>query len=95
LHRCLLGYSYIFEAFESLSSRGKDGALGALNYMLLCEVTVMLNLLSQQYVFFFSCCISYQPEDVNSLLKIKLALKYAQAQLRDVGYEGIARAHQN
>ena len=44
---------------------------------------------------FFSCRINHiQPEDVNSLLTIKLALKYAQ--LRDVeSMRAIARAHQN
>ncbi|KIM37949.1 hypothetical protein M413DRAFT_448211 [Hebeloma cylindrosporum] len=86
-------YSYFFEAFENMSAQGvdglegkaglgegqevkaKEGALGALKYMLLCKV--MLNL----------------PEDVNSLLTIKLALKYAN--MRDVeSMRAIARAHQ-
>lgn len=60
--------------------------------MLLCKV--MLNLVSLAFLF-FSCRINHiQPEDVNSLLTIKLALKYAQ--LRDVeSMRAIARAHQN
>ena len=56
----------------------------------------MLNLVSQRYFFsFLSSRINHlQPEDVNSLLTIKLALKYAQ--LRDVeSMRAIARAHQN
>ncbi|KAF8633471.1 hypothetical protein AX15_001431 [Amanita polypyramis BW_CC] len=69
-------YSYFFEAFESSSSQGDEGAaLTGLKYMLLCKV--MLNL----------------PEDVTSLLAIKLALKYAN--LREVeSMRAIARAHQ-
>ena len=62
--------------------------------MLLCKV--MLNLVSPWLVIlFFSYRINHiQPEDVNSLLTIKLALKYAQ--LRDVeSMRAIARAHQN
>jgi len=60
---------------EAKDGKAKEGALGALKYMLLCKV--MLNL----------------PEDVNSLLTIKLALKYAN--MRDVeSMRAIARAHQ-
>jgi 26S proteasome regulatory subunit N6 len=60
--------------------------------MLLCKV--MLNLVR----FLRSCddiAVNYvQPEDVNSLLTIKLALKYVN--LRDVeSMRAIARAHQN
>ncbi|KAG6873411.1 hypothetical protein C0995_015836 [Termitomyces sp. Mi166 len=78
-------YSYFFEAFENMSTHGEEGALGALKYMLLCKV--MLNLTEN------SVCTNAQPEDVTSLLSIKLALKYAQ--LREVeSMRAIALAHQ-
>ncbi|KAG9085516.1 26S proteasome regulatory subunit rpn6, partial [Ceratobasidium sp. 370] len=81
-------YSYFFETFENLSSRDDPKALTALKYMLLCKI--MLNLASR-----ISPKIElYQPEDVTSLLSIKLALKFAQ--LRDVeSMRAIALAHQN
>ncbi|KAH6901704.1 proteasome regulatory particle subunit [Coprinopsis sp. MPI-PUGE-AT-0042] len=71
------GYSYFYEAFESLSNQGEaDQGLKALKYMLLCKI--MLN----------------SPEDVNSLLTIKLATQYASS--RDVeSMRAIARAHQD
>jgi 26S proteasome regulatory subunit N6 len=37
-------YSYFYETFENLSSQDDPSALGALKYMLLCKVPVMLNL---------------------------------------------------
>lgn len=67
--------------------------------MLLCKV--MLNLVRFPPLVFLTCPYPYlqpwlllcQPEDVNSLLSIKLALKYAQ--LRDVeSMRAVARAHQ-
>ncbi|KAJ6629936.1 hypothetical protein B0H10DRAFT_2208504 [Mycena sp. CBHHK59/15] len=86
-------YSYFFEAFESqasaasFTSPAKDGVevteegdgKGALEALkYMLLCKVMLNL----------------PEDVHSLLSIKLALKYAQ--LRDVeSMRAIARAHQD
>ncbi|KAF5317785.1 hypothetical protein D9619_012521 [Psilocybe cf. subviscida] len=84
-------YSYFFEAFESLSTHGEaeggdiiktDGAANkgqALGALkYMLLCKVMLNL----------------PEDVNSLLTIKLAAKYAE--MRDVeSMRAIARAHQN
>lgn len=86
-------YSYFFEAFEGLSSLGEESALGAFKYMLLCKV--MLNLVGNPHVGFNpSSFTHFQPDDVNSLLTIKLALKYAQ--LREVeSMRAIARAHQN
>jgi 26S proteasome regulatory subunit N6 len=65
--------------------------------MLLCKV--MLNLVRFPPLVFLTCpylqpwLLLCQPEDVNSLLSIKLALKYAQ--LRDVeSMRAVARAHQ-
>ena len=53
----------------------------------------MLNLVSLAFLF-FSCINHIQPVDVNTLLTIKLALKYAQ--LRDVeSMRAITRAHQD
>jgi hypothetical protein len=66
--------------------------------MLLCKV--MLNLvrfllfISFLSIFLQTDSFNFQPEDVNSLLTIKLALKYVN--LRDVeSMRAIARAHQN
>lgn len=88
-------YSYFFEAFEHLSAQGEDDgkALGALKYMLLCKV--MLNLVS---ALIHPCdnnrLTVAQPEDVTSLLSIKLAVKYAQ--LKEVeSIRAVARAHQD
>ena len=89
-------YSYFFETFENLSSQDDPGALKALKYMLLCKV--MLTLAS------IACSIlsvnpdeqpiSTQSDDVDALLGLKLATKFAQ--LRDVeSMRAIARAHQN
>ena len=62
--------------------------------MLLCKV--MLNLVRNPFLYSIFHTYPYvllQPEDVTSLLSIKLALKYAQ--LRDVeSMRAIARAHQ-
>ncbi|KAF5376698.1 hypothetical protein D9615_007861 [Tricholomella constricta] len=75
-------YSYFFETFENLSSHEEaeqgSGTGGALGALkYMLLCKVMLNL----------------PEDVTSLLSIKLALKYAQ--MRDVeSMRAIARAHQ-
>ncbi|RXW22652.1 hypothetical protein EST38_g3218 [Candolleomyces aberdarensis] len=72
-------YSYFYEAFENLSAQGEEGLRGGALGALkyMLLCKVMLNL----------------PEDVNSLLTIKLATKYAQ--MRDVeSMRAIARAHQ-
>ncbi|KAJ2914853.1 hypothetical protein MD484_g5561, partial [Candolleomyces efflorescens] len=72
-------YSYFYEAFENLSAQGEEGLRGGALGALkyMLLCKVMLNL----------------PEDVNSLLTIKLAAKYAQ--MRDVeSMRAIARAHQ-
>ena len=80
-----------------MSSQDDPTALGALKYMLLCKV--MLNLVrlfspSPLLAVTDHCGFPlHQPEDVNSLLSMKLALKYAQ--LRDVeSMRAVARAHQ-
>jgi hypothetical protein len=76
---------------EQIDTEGK-GALEALKYMLLCKV--MLNLVRSSFLRARPVFYSAQPEDVHSLLSIKLALKYAQ--LRDVeSMRAIARAHQD
>ncbi|TDL15148.1 PCI-domain-containing protein [Rickenella mellea] len=72
-------YSYFFETFENLSSHeeGGEGGKALIPLKYMLLCKIMLNL----------------PEDVTSLLSIKLALKYAQ--LRDVeSMRAIARAHQ-
>lgn len=75
-------------------------ALVPLKYMLLCKI--MLNLvctihcvLSTRSLPYLSNIISFlQPEDVTSLLTLKMSLKYAQ--LREVEcMRAVARAHQN
>lgn len=82
-----------------MSSQDDPSALTALKYMLLCKV--MLNLVRQ---YSTSACLRLmeyllgvvyvQPEDVTSLLSIKLAVKYAQ--LREIEcMRAIALAHQN
>jgi 26S proteasome regulatory subunit N6 len=82
---------------EAQDGKAKEGALGALKYMLLCKV--MLNLVCPSFASYLPSLRSnpvfplQQPEDVNSLLTIKLALKYAN--MRDVeSMRAIARAHQ-
>ncbi|KAG2012321.1 proteasome regulatory particle subunit [Coprinopsis cinerea AmutBmut pab1-1] len=71
-------YSYFYEAFENQSSQGDSGEGALRSLKYMLLCKIMLNL----------------PEDVTSLLTIKLAAKYAQ--LRDVeSMRAIARAHQN
>ncbi|PPQ85740.1 hypothetical protein CVT26_005190 [Gymnopilus dilepis] len=71
-------YSYFFEAFENMSAQGEGGEKALGALKYMLLCKVMLNL----------------PEDVNSLLTIKLALKYAN--MRDVeSMRAIARAHQD
>ncbi|KAF9047153.1 PCI-domain-containing protein [Hymenopellis radicata] len=71
-------YSYFFEAFENLSSQGEDDGKALGALKYMLLCKVMLNL----------------PEDVTSLLSIKLAVKYAQ--LREVeSIRAVARAHQD
>ncbi|KAG7094074.1 hypothetical protein E1B28_007694 [Marasmius oreades] len=71
-------YSYFFEAFESFSSQGDDDGKALGALKYMLLCKVMLNL----------------PEDVTSLLSIKLAVKYAQ--LREVeSMRAVARAHQD
>jgi 26S proteasome regulatory subunit N6 len=69
---------------EGQEVKAKEGALGALKYMLLCKV--MLNLVSSTSIHFPSNTSPppllpfsprQKPEDVNFLLTIKIALKYA------------------
>lgn len=74
----------------------EGGALTALKYMLLCKI--MLNLVSFPVASFsvptFTSDADTQPEDLPSLLSIKLAVRYAQ--LREVeSMRAVARAHQN
>ncbi|KIY71871.1 PCI-domain-containing protein [Cylindrobasidium torrendii FP15055 ss-10] len=71
------GYSYFFEAFENLSSQGEDDGRALSALKYMLLCKVMLNL----------------PEDVTSLLSLKLAVKYAH--LREVeSMRAVARAHQ-
>ncbi|KAL0065193.1 26S proteasome regulatory subunit rpn6 [Marasmius tenuissimus] len=70
-------YSYFYEAFESFSSQGDDDGKALGALKYMLLCKVMLNL----------------PEDVTSLLSIKLAVKYVQ--LREVeSMRAVARAHQ-
>ena len=80
---------------EGQEVKAKEGAFGALKYMLFCKV--MLNLVSSTSVHIPASYLHLfphqKPEDVNPLLTIKLALKYAN--MRDVeSMCAIARAHQ-
>ncbi|KAL0577293.1 26S proteasome regulatory subunit rpn6 [Marasmius crinis-equi] len=71
-------YSYFYEAFENYSSQGDDDGKALGALKYMLLCKVMLNL----------------PEDVTSLLSIKLAVKYAQ--LREVeSMRAVARAHQD
>ncbi|EJD02500.1 PCI-domain-containing protein [Fomitiporia mediterranea MF3/22] len=73
-------YSYFYETFENLSSQehGEDGGKALTPLKYMLLCKIMLNL----------------PEDVTSLLSMKLALKYAE--LREVEcMRAIARAHKN
>ncbi|KAF9269173.1 proteasome regulatory particle subunit [Marasmius fiardii PR-910] len=71
-------YSYFYEAFENFSSQGDDDGKALGALKYMLLCKVMLNL----------------PEDVTSLLSIKLAVKYAQ--LREVeSMRAVARAHQD
>ncbi|KAK1227278.1 26S proteasome regulatory subunit rpn6 [Marasmius sp. AFHP31] len=71
-------YSYFYEAFESFSSQGDDDGKALGALKYMLLCKVMLNL----------------PEDVTSLLSIKLAVKYVQ--LREVeSMRAVARAHQD
>ncbi|KAJ4484599.1 PCI-domain-containing protein [Lentinula lateritia] len=70
-------YSYFYEAFESLSTQGEDDGKALSALKYMMLCKIMLNL----------------PEDVTSLLSIKLAVKYAQ--LREVeSMRSVAKAHQ-
>ncbi|KAF5387395.1 hypothetical protein D9757_005788 [Collybiopsis confluens] len=71
------GYSYFYEAFENLSTQGEDDAKALSALKYMMLCKIMLNL----------------PEDVTSLLSIKLAVKYSQ--LREVeSMRSVAKAHQ-
>ena len=86
------GYSYFFETFENMSAQNDPKALTPLKYMLLCKI--MLNLVGIALLSPIDTHRLPQPEDVTSLLTIKLAVKYAQ--LREVeSMRAVARAHQN
>ena len=83
---------------EGQEVKPKEGALGALEYMWLSKV--IQNLVSSTYIHASPSRSSplpllpcQKPEDINSLLTIKLALKYAN--MRDVeSMHVIACAHQ-
>ncbi|KAF7334373.1 PCI-domain-containing protein [Mycena venus] len=97
-------YSYFFEAFESQASaasfapaprkdagEGADGAVPVGGEQIDTEGKGALEAL--KYMLLCKVMLNL-PEDVHSLLSIKLALKYAQ--LRDVeSMRAIARAHQD
>ncbi|KAJ7159872.1 PCI domain-containing protein, partial [Mycena crocata] len=95
-------YSYFFEAFEAQASAasfapparegaGADGAVPASGDQIDTEGKGALEAL--KYMLLCKVMLNL-PEDVHSLLSIKLALKYAQ--LRDVeSMRAIARAHQD
>ncbi|KAF7293159.1 Proteasome regulatory particle subunit [Mycena chlorophos] len=97
-------YSYFFEAFESQASaasfapapgkrEGADGALPAVTGDAPIDTDGKGALESLKYMLLCKVMLNL-PEDVHSLLSIKLALKYAQ--LRDVeSMRAIARAHQD
>lgn len=75
-----------------MTTQGDPAALTALKYMLLCKV--MLNLVSSSVRDVPLLLNVAQPEDVTSLLSVKLAIKYAQ--LREIEcMRAIAIAHQN
>ncbi|KAF7290527.1 PCI-domain-containing protein [Mycena indigotica] len=96
-------YSYFFEAFESQASAasfapapgklGADGALPAVTSGEPIDTDGKGALEALKYMLLCKVMLNL-PEDVHSLLSIKLALKYAQ--LRDVeSMRAIARAHQD
>ncbi|KAJ7074469.1 proteasome regulatory particle subunit [Mycena amicta] len=96
-------YSYFFEAFESQASAasfapapgkmGADGALPGVTTGEPIDTDGKGALEALKYMLLCKVMLNL-PEDVHSLLSIKLALKYAQ--LRDVeSMRAIARAHQD
>ncbi|CAK5262187.1 unnamed protein product [Mycena citricolor] len=97
-------YSYFFEAFESqataasfvpTSKRDSEGADGTLPVAADTETDMEGKGALQALKYMLLCKVMLNlPEDVLSLLSIKLALKYAQ--LREVeSMRAIARAHQD
>ncbi|KAJ7623346.1 PCI-domain-containing protein [Roridomyces roridus] len=98
-------YSYFFEAFESqaqaaafapaVKSRDGEGADGAVPVSSGEQIDAEGKGALEALKYMLLCKVMLNlPEDVHSLLSIKLALKYAQ--LRDVeSMRAIARAHQD
>jgi 26S proteasome regulatory subunit N6 len=86
-------YSYYYEAFEGYDSVDSPMAITALKYMLLCKI--MLGMYVVVFVYslvclhlLFVCCCS--PEDVQSVVSGKMALKYSGIELEVM--QNIAKA---